>query len=91
LTEAQIKKSLTSGGLSRVKDKVFVRKIPPTTTKSYKSVVEMEENLEQPSNAKSIIEYKEFDYEELHITDDEYALQNSDTAEEDDLGRFRKE
>lgn len=92
LTEDQIQTSLTTGALSRVKDKVVVRKVPPGIAKMRGgSRLQVEENSEYPSQVRSIIEHKEFNYEDLHITDDEYAAQNAELSEEDDVGRFRKE
>ena len=91
ISEEQIRSSLANGGLYRARDKVYVRKVPPVVTPKPGIKIKMEENLEFPSQVRSIIKHKQFNYEELHITDDEYALQNAELAEEDDIGRFRKE
>lgn len=91
LTKDQIQNSLTSGSLYKRSDKVVVRNIPPAiqNTKGPARVV-IDESGQFPSRVRSLLEHKEFNYDELQITDDEYAKDNADLAEEDDLGRYKK-
>lgn len=89
----QIQSSISSGSIARTNGKVVVRKVPPPDpTKIYRgpSTLKLNEAGDFPSFTRSILEHTEFDYEALQITDDEYAKENADLAEEDDLGRFKK-
>lgn len=92
-TENQIRTSLNSGSLYKRSDKIKVRKIPPDLT-NYKGPgkIGIDTKNEFPSKIWSIIEHKEFNYDEdePQISDDDYAAENADLAEEDDLGRFKK-
>jgi hypothetical protein len=89
-TEEQIQASITSGSLHKRSDKIFVRKLPPQTIYKGPSKINLEEEGSYPSKIRSLLEHKEFNYEEYQISDDEYAKENADSAEEDDVGKFKK-
>lgn len=89
-TEDQIQTSLKTGSLYRRSDKIVVRKFPPQETYKGTSKINLETKNEFPSKIRSLLEHKEFNYDELQITDDEYAKENADLADEDDLGKYKK-
>lgn len=91
LTQEQINSSLFSGSLYKRSDKIKVRKNPPNLTKlKGPSPIDFEQTNDFPSKIRSIIKFQEFNHEDYQISDDEYAKQNAELAEEDDLGRFKK-
>lgn len=74
-TWEQILKSVTQGSIFKKRDKIHVRKIPP---KLEKKVMLVASNSFIPSREKSIFEIKEEKYEELEISDEDFAEENSD-------------
>ncbi len=89
-TEEQIQASLKNGSLYKRSDKIVVRKIPPPKVYKGPSPIGLDTKNEYPSKIRSLLEHKEFNYEEMQVTDDEYARENADLADEDDLGKYRK-
>lgn len=89
-TEAQIQTSLATGSLYKRSDKIKVRKNPPPQALKGASKVGLDETNQFPSKIRSLLEHKEFNYEEHQVTDDEYAAQNADLADEDDVGKYKK-
>lgn len=89
-TEEQIQASLKSGSLFKRSDKIVVRKIPPPKIFKGPSPIGLDEKNEYPSKIRSLLEHKEFNYDELQMSDEEYAKENADLADEDDLGKYKK-
>lgn len=66
-------KSATSGSLFKKRDKIVVRKVPPTIEE--KKIVEMDFNAAVPSRRRSVVEPVEVYHEELEISDESFAEQ----------------
>lgn len=91
-TDEQLKRSFSSGSLYKRSDKIVVRKLPPSQSNlKGPSNIGLNENNEFPSKIRSILEHKEFNYDELEMSDDEYARENADFADEDDVGKYKKD
>lgn len=92
-TEKQINDSLTSGSLYKRSDKIKVRKVAPNLTNlKGPSKIEVDQNI-YPSKVRSLLEHKEYNYDEeneIQMSDEQYAEENAELAEEDDLGRYKK-
>lgn len=89
-TLEQLKKSAESGSLFKKRDKMFVRmqipEVPGGTYIDHKTtndgmILNRESHI--PSRERSTLVIKEEKYEELNISDEEYAIENADTAEMD--------
>jgi hypothetical protein len=89
-TEEQIEASQTSGSLFKRSDKVKQRKIPPPKVYKGPGKIGLDDTNQYPSKIRSLLQHKEFNYDELQISDDEYAKENADLADEDDIGKFKK-
>lgn len=92
-TEEQILKSLTTGSISKYKKIKKIKECQAPSLKRYKgpATINVEENNIFPSKIRSLLEHKEYNYDEDNsISDDEYAKENADLADEDDLWRFKK-
>lgn len=89
-TEEQVLASFESGSLYKRSDKIKKRKIPPPKIYKGPSPIGLDTKNQYPSKIRSLLEHKEFNYEEMQITDDEYARDNADLADEDDQGKYRK-
>jgi hypothetical protein len=87
-TLEQLQKSATAGSLFKKRNKLVVRKVAPPDPKRE----EKKSNLQSviPSREKSIFEIKEEKYEELQITDEQFAMENADTADMDTKLVFSK-
>jgi hypothetical protein len=72
--------SASSGSLAKKKDKLVVRQIAPELTR--KNVVINRETA-IPSRERSTYSIKEEKYEELNISDEDFAKENADTAQMD--------
>jgi len=79
-TKEQLLKSEKKGSLFNKRNKVFVRKIAPEDEKS-KILFNRESAI--PSRERSVYTIKEEQYEELHMSDTEFASENADLAEMD--------
>lgn len=77
--EEQLKKSALNGSIYSKRDKIFVRKVPPTIEVAIMQSVEA--NI--PSRQRSIVEVKYETYEELNVSDEEWAAENADIVELD--------
>lgn len=77
-TPEQLQTSITSGSLAAKKDKIVPRVAPPP---SKKNVVTIDRNAIIPSRERSIFSIKEEYYEELNVSDDDYAKDNADLAD----------
>lgn len=75
-TWEQIVNSCTSGSIFKKRDKIFLRDSAPIYRKKN---LEIDRDSIIPNREKSIFEIKQEKFEELDITDEEFAEQNSDT------------
>jgi hypothetical protein len=73
-------KSAKDGSLFNKRNKLFIRKMPPESEKP-KTLFNRESAI--PSRERSIYAIKEEQYEELHMSDTEFASENADLAEMD--------
>ena len=76
----QLKKSAESGSLFNKRDKVVVRNIPPILDNKN---MDMVHSVFLPSKERSLYSIKQENYEELTVSDTEYAEQNADLADLD--------
>ena len=79
-TLEQLENSKSSGSLFKKRNKVYVRKVPPMFSKINLPVVE---DAFIPTRKKSLYEIKQEKYEELLVSDDEFAEENADLADLD--------
>lgn len=86
-TLEQIEKSVSTGSISKKKDKLFIRQSPPEFTKK-NTLVTADEWI--PSRGRSIYSIKEQQYEELQVSDEEFAKENADIAELDNAKQIVK-
>jgi len=86
LTRLQLDKSRETGSLFAKKDAVIVRKVAPDTGAPV--YVPFKEDAIYPTKQRSSIELENIKYEELDVSDDEYAAENADTAQTDHLGKW---
>lgn len=77
--EDQLKASALNGSIHSKRDKIFVRKVPPTIEVKMMPSVEM--NI--PTRQRSVLEVKYDTYEELNVSDEEWAAENADIVELD--------
>jgi hypothetical protein len=78
----QLKKSAESGSLFKKRDKLVVRKVAPIIAKAQMS---FQQNSNIPSRERSIFAIKEDTYEELNMSDEEFAKENADMVDLDNL------
>lgn len=86
LTEKQVLDSAASGSIFKKRNKIIVRKVPPGSVN--KTYVPVQENAVFPTKQRSAVEIENIKYEELSISDDEFAKDNADTAAQDHLGKW---
>jgi hypothetical protein len=79
-TQAQIAKSVAEGSIFKKRDKIVVRTLPPETRKK-NMVVDRDTFI--PTRERSIYSIKQENYEELNVSDEDFAKDNADTAEMD--------
>lgn len=87
LTLEQLEKSAKSGSIALKSNYVVVRAVPPDAKKNY---LPFDKNAIMPTRHRSAVENEDIKYEELNISDEKYAEENSDTAQQDHLGKWRK-
>ena len=87
-TKEQLIKSATSGSLFAKRDKVVVRQVAPGVKK--KELIPWQEDAVFPTKKRSMVETEDIKYEELELSDDDFAKENADTAEQDHLGKWEK-
>lgn len=92
LNESLIQASLKSGSLWRYSHKIAVRQVPPPEAKKLKgaSKIPIEPNPNQAVIKRPVVAIQETKYEELQLSDEEYAKQNADLAEIDDVSKYKK-
>ena len=71
----QIYKSFSSGSIFKKRNKIVARKNPPHIAK--KTLV-LDRNSVLPSREKSIFEIKQENYEELSLSDEQFAAENAE-------------
>jgi hypothetical protein len=86
-TLEQLQKSATNGSLFKKRNRIVVRKVAPEIHKEEKPI---NRQTAIPSRERSILEIKEEKYEELQITNEEFAIENADLAEMDTKPVFSK-
>jgi len=79
-TLEQLKLSSESGSIFKKRDKIFIRNVPPTVDNKN---IEMVHSVFLPSKERSLYSIKQEKYEELTVSDTEYAEQNADLADLD--------
>lgn len=77
-TLEQLQKSAISGSLFKKRDKIAIRHIPPVLLKEEPSI---NRKTVIPGRERSVLVIKEEEYEELKITDDQYAEENAELAD----------
>ena len=82
----QLLKSASSGSLFAKKDKIVVREFPPGVKK--KEQMPFQRDAIFPTKQRSIVELENIKYEELELSDDDFAKENADTAQQDHLGKW---
>lgn len=80
-TEEQLNRSLESGSIFLKKNKIAKRIYAPQTI--IKNNIEIDKQSVMPSQSNSIYEIKYEKYDELEVTDDEFAEQNIELSELD--------
>ncbi len=86
-TQEQLQKSAESGSVFRKRDKLVVRKVAPKVLKANVPFIH-EANI--PSRERSLLVIKEENYEELNISDEDFAKDNADTAHADTQPMLKK-
>lgn len=82
----QLIKSAESGSLKAKEKMVVVRKVPPVLEKQPRILIQ--EDAVFQTRQRSSIEVENIKYEELDVSDDQFAAENADTAETDHLGKW---
>ena len=80
-TIKQLEESATSGSIFRKRDKIFVRDYKPQDC-SQENKIEIDMNSNIPSRERSAFVVKEEVYEELIVSDLEFAEENADLTDE---------
>lgn len=88
-TREQLEKSAESGSLFKKKNKISVRKVAPDAIDTNKILFNRDNPL--ASRERSVLSIKEAHYEELHVSDDQYAAENAELADMDSQPLIKKE
>jgi hypothetical protein len=83
----QLQKSVTSGSIFSKRNKLVIRKIAPTILKM--NIPLLKETFIE-TRARSIYSIKEENYEELNISDEQFAKDNADIVELDEKPLLKK-
>lgn len=86
-TLAQLQKSAESGSIFNKRDKLTVREVAPEMIKS--SISFIRETV-IPSRNRSVYSIKEENYEELNVSDEEFAKENADIIDLDGKPLLKK-
>jgi len=78
-TLQQLKMSASQGSIAKKKEKISVRKFCPVTNKDGMLI----HISSMPSRGRSVFNIKEEKYEELAVSDEEFAKDNAETADMD--------
>lgn len=92
LTPEIIKSSLNGGALGKFKDRIIICKVAPPNPDKLKTSPPIDVDLlsTPPTKIRSLLVHKEEHYEELQLSDEDYANENAELAEEDELGKYKK-
>ena len=95
-TQEQLDKSYISGSLFNKRDKIIKRKIPPVIEREDIKILR-ESSITSRTRSIFTIEQKEYDElkfsdekEKKKKTDEDYAIENAELANADDIGNFIK-
>lgn len=80
-TQEQLEKSLENGSLKAKSHLVVKRLVPPGTPMEYK--IQVDKSAVVPDKMRSVVEIKEENYEELQLTDEQFAEEMADTVDID--------
>ena len=83
----QLKTSVESGSIFKKRDKIIVRKVAPEVLKAN---VPLTRETFIPTRERSLLSIKEENYEELNVSDEEFAKENADTADTDTKPMIQK-
>lgn len=83
----QLKKSVESGSIFKKRDKIIVRKIHPEVLKAN---IPLTRETFIPTRERSMLSIKEENYEELNVSDEEFAKENAETADADTKPMIQK-
>lgn len=86
-TPEQLHKSAESGSIFKKGNRLIVRKIAPEVLKAN---IPLTRETFIPTRERSTLAIKEEKYEELNISDEEFAKENADTAQMDTLPLISK-
>ena len=81
LTEDQLNKSAKSGSLFKKRDRVVVREVEPKIKKPHHILIEEDNSV--PSRDRSLVSVKQEKYEELNISDENFASEMADLENEE--------
>ena len=76
----QLQASANSGSLSKKRNKLVIRQFAPLKTQSN---IALDREVSIPTRERSLYSIKEEHYEELVISDEDFAKENADTAQID--------
>lgn len=79
-TQDQLQKSFESGSIFKKRDKIVIRKIAPEILKAN---VPLARETFIPTRERSTLVIKEENYEELNVSDEDFAKENADIVELD--------
>lgn len=88
ITEEQLIKSASSGSIFIKNKYVVVRKVAPGTP--MKNILTVQEDATFPTRKRSNVEIEKIVYDELNISDDDYAEENADISQQSHLGKWNK-
>lgn len=86
-TPEQLVKSAESGSIYKKRDKLIVRKVAPEVLTAN---IPLSRETFLPSKERSLLVIKEENYEELNVSDEEFAKENADIAEADTQPMLKK-
>lgn len=89
LTKAQLFHSATKGSIFKYSNRIIIRQLPPIEQRNKDPLV-IEHNPVFPSKRKSAIETENVIYDELLMSDEEYANESAEFAENDRLNKYNK-
>ena len=86
-TIEELEKSAKEGSIYNKRDKIFVRQVEPEI---FKMNVPFNKETFIPTRERSLYQIKQEVYEELSLTDEAFAEENADIAEQDRQPIFKK-
>lgn len=80
-TLEQLNNSVASGSIFKKRNKIFKRSVPPTLINM--NVTGVDENAIIPSRERSVLDIKEEKYEELSVSDEDFAKESAELSDSD--------